>query len=79
MGKSKKIEEVKKDKDGDIVQVRFEDNVNFTSSEKAIEMIDNGWIIEGVHVVNNQNGVQEKERWLRTNGNSKSDDNLDNL
>lgn len=79
MNKIKKVIETKKDEDGDIISVKFEGNQQFTSSEKAMEMIDNGWELEGIHIVNNQNGIQEKNRWLRSNRNSDTKDNLDNL
>lgn len=75
----KKIVKTVLDKDGDIIKVKFEGNKTFTKSETAIRMIENGTEIIGVHIVHNQNGVQEKEKWLRTVKNNKKEDNLDEM
>lgn len=70
----KKIVEVKKDKVGNIQEVRLEGNKTFTPKEKAIDLAEKGKI-PGVHVVNPNEG----EKYLRSNPDGDKDNNLGEL
>jgi hypothetical protein len=70
----KKIVEVKKDKVGNIEEVRFEGNKTFTPKEKAIDMAEKGKIA-GVHAVQPNEG----EKYLRSNPDGDKDNNLGEL
>ncbi|MCY4007153.1 MAG: DUF3892 domain-containing protein [Rhodobacteraceae bacterium] len=74
MSEKKKIIDSRADSDGNIIQVKFEGNINFTDIERAIEMADNDKI-SNAHVVRRKG----KKPFLRTNPNSSIKDNLDNM
>lgn len=74
-GKSpRRIVDARADSEGDIVQVRFQGNQRFTSSERAIEMAKRGEI-ENAHVVNRRNAKEH----LRTNPDGQRSNNLDDM
>ena len=72
MPKKKKIVDARADADGDISQVLFKGNTRFTSVGNAIPIADRGKI-ENAHVVRRSNAKTH----LRTNPNSRKQDNLD--
>lgn len=68
-----RIIKVKKNADGDITDVMFE-NGNVYSIDEAIRMARDG-LIEGVNIGEAKNGRE----YLRSNPNGDQSDNLDNL
>ena len=74
MPDKRKIIDAKADADGDISHVLFEGNQRFTSVGRAIPIADRGEI-ENTHVVR----ARDKKTHLRTNPNSLSSDNLDDM
>lgn len=70
---SKKINQVIKDKKGDIKKVKFEGNSSFTNYERAINMAEKGQI-ENTHVYHINN-----KKYLRSDPDNSKKNNLDNL
>lgn len=73
MAKQRKVVDARADREGDITHVRLEGNSRFTSVEKAMEMADRGEL-SNAHSVRPKSGAKDH---LRTNPNSRSNDNLD--
>lgn len=74
MSKPRKIVDARQGDDGNISHVRLQGNQNYTPSEKAVEMADQGKI-EGGHAVHPKSG----DPYLRTNPDNKTQNNLDDM
>ena len=74
MGNKRKIIDARADSDGDITHVLFSGNQQFTPVHQAIPIADRGEI-ENTHVVRSR----DKKVHLRTNPNSRTRDNLDDM
>ncbi len=74
MPKQKKIIDARQDSKGNITQVLFEGNSNFTSLDTAIRIADQ----EGI---SNAHSVRAKDKkpHIRTNPDSKKHNNLDDM
>lgn len=74
MEKKRKVVGARADSDGDISHVLLDGNQRYTPVSQAIPMADRGEI-EDVHVVR----PRDKKPHLRTNPNSTTCDNLDDM
>lgn len=70
----KKIVDAQQDQNGNISAVKFKDNKNFTSREKAIEMAEKGKI-DNAHAVHKKDG----NIYLRSNPDKIKKNNLDDM
>lgn len=71
----REIVDARADEKGNITQVRFKGNQNFTSLDKAIEIADRDGI-ENAHAVHPKRGAKSH---LRTNPDGKKSNNLDEM
>lgn len=74
MSNKKRVVDAKQGDDGNISHVKLEGNQNYTRIDKAIEMAEKGKL-ENAHAVTKQDGSQ----YLRTNPDSKTQNNLDTM
>jgi hypothetical protein len=70
----RKVTDARQDEDGNISHVQLDGNRKFTSVDKAVEMAEQGRIANA-HSVTKRDG----SKYLRSNPNSKSNDNLDEM
>ena len=71
----RKVVDARADSDGNITHVRLDGNERFTPVEQAMRMADDGGIANA-HTVHNPDG---SNRYLRTNHNHTTSNNLDDM